>query len=415
MADSPFKPGTRVHDQSADDDSDLAIVVACPDLPAGEYEIGDTGQTVADYNPDCDPSTPVVSVAFQPALDASPLDWQPLLDTPTEFADHVAAHDIQTYTYPATRLNAVPNNDPLAAENETENATGDDNPDTHGDSDSQPTPVADPPPISDTPPTSPEGPPSPSPHPTSPSLTPTPVTPKMIEPDLTVQTDTALPADASPTSVTAWFDGLCEPTNPDGHGAYGVVVDVDGDTVYEAAAYLGDGGSDWTMTNNVAEYAAAIAALRYIAERSLLADTHLTLTGDSQLVIRQLTGQYAVNSRRLHPLWQAAHDLVRDLDADPQWVPREQNEHADRLSRTAYHKHVTQPARDARKQRAWEETIPIEHLDGTQYRVKNTYIVDLDDESCTCPDYEHRGQPCKHLYAVKDATADADNSADADP
>ena len=323
MSDSPFKPGARVRDQSGDDDSDLAIVVACPELPAGEYEIEDTGQTVADYNPDCDPSTPVVEVVFLPALDASPLDWTTL--PPDELADQVAGYDLQTYAYPVSRLAHITD----AVSDETENS--------------------------------------------------------------------------APANVTAWFDGLCEPTNPGGHGAYGLLVEADGEIVHETAEYLGTGDGDSTMTNNITEYEAAIAALEYVA--ATYPTANITLKGDSQLVIRQLIGQYSVNSPRLRSLWRNAHTLVRDLDVSLEWVPREQNERADRLSRTAYHEHVTRPAREAREQRAHHEDMTIEHLEDAQYSVKDMYIVDLDDESCTCPDYEYRGQPCKHLYAVKDASS----------
>lgn len=324
MPESPFEPGDCVLDQSGDDDGDLAVVVACPALSASEYEIENTGQTVDDYNPDCDPSTPVVEVVFRPALDASPFDWTTL--PPDELADRVTDHDLRTYAYPTSRLARVSDTTSNTAES------------------------------------------------------------------------------ATPATVTAWFDGLCEPTNPGGHGTYGLFVEADGEIVHEAAEYLGTGDGDTTMTNNIAEYEAAIAGLEYVADTYPTAD--VTLKGDSQLVIRQLDGQYSVNSPRLRPLWRAAHTLVRDLDVTLEWIPREHNERADELSRSAYHENVTKPAREARERRARDEEMAIEHIEGARYRVKDTYVVDLNDESCTCPDFEFRGQPCKHIYAVEDAASD---------
>lgn len=323
MPESSFTPGDRVRDRGGDDDADLAVVIACPTIPADEYEIEDTGQTVADYNPDCDSDTPVVEIVFQPALEASPINWQ--AHSPDTLAEQIAAHDIQTYAYPATRLEQVATTPPAAE------------------------------------------------------------------------------ATTSPPTVTAWFDGLCEPTNPGGHGAYGIVVEVDGEIVYDAAAYLGTGG-DTTMTNNVAEYEAAIAALEYVVTNYSTPD--VTLKGDSQLIIRQLTGQYNVNSSRLRPLWRRAHTLVQELDATLEWVPREQNERADERSRDAYHEHVTKPAREARKQRAHQEDMTIKQLDSDRYRVKDQYVVNQNDESCTCPDYQHRCQPCKHILAVNAEISD---------
>lgn len=200
-------------------------------------------------------------------------------------------------------------------------------------------------------------------------------------------------------TVRAWFDGLCEPVNPGGHGACGVIVECDGERVHEAARYLGPGDDDEVMTNNVAEYRAVITALEYLATEYPAAD--VTILGDSQLIIRQLNGRYAIRSSRLRPLWQRARSLLEDLDVTLEWVPREKNEQADALSREAYHEHVTAPEKEKRRQRARTEDMRIEPVGSDQFRVKDTYVVDLDDESCTCPNYRHRGRPCKHIYAVK--------------
>lgn len=52
----------------------------------------------------------------------------------------------------------------------------------------------------------------------------------------------------------------------------------------------------------------------------------------------------------------------------------------------------------------------IEHLDGWRWRIpscsgENVYIVDLQSQSCQCPDYHRRQLPCKHVYAGSIARA----------
>jgi ribonuclease HI len=59
--------------------------------------------------------------------------------------------------------------------------------------------------------------------------------------------------------------------------------------------------------------------------------------GDSQLVIRQLNGEYAVKSPRIAPLYARVKELLRFFhNVKLEWVPRELNAEADALSRAAY-------------------------------------------------------------------------------
>jgi ribonuclease HI len=196
--------------------------------------------------------------------------------------------------------------------------------------------------------------------------------------------------------VTIWFDGACEPVNPGGHGTYGIVVEQGGEIVHKERGYIGE---DEGITNNVAEYEALVAALEHT--RAEYPDAPVTVYGDSQLVIRQLTGEYAVRSPRLRPLWQDARRLANQLDVEFEWVPREQNERADALSREAYYEQTQQGELDKRRERAANEPMQITPLGDETYEVKGTYTVDLTARSCTCPDYENRGLPCKHIFKVE--------------
>ena len=133
--------------------------------------------------------------------------------------------------------------------------------------------------------------------------------------------------------VIVHFDGLCEPRNPGGVATYGVVAYRDGVVVHEEHGLASEPGPD--STNNVAEYTGLHRALEWVIANA--ADEPVVVRGDSQLAVRQMTGQYAVNAPRIVPLHAAA---VKLWSAVPkvtfEWVKRDLNEHADRLSKKAY-------------------------------------------------------------------------------
>lgn len=102
-----------------------------------------------------------------------------------------------------------------------------------------------------------------------------------------------------------------------------MVSDSDGAVLAEEGRYIGE------ATNNVAEYKALLLALELA--RSLGA-TAVDVINDSELVARQIGGQYKVKNPGLRPLWQQAMDELRSFD---RWsvrnVPRAQNARADEL------------------------------------------------------------------------------------
>lgn len=112
--------------------------------------------------------------------------------------------------------------------------------------------------------------------------------------------------------------------NP-GPAASGVVIESadDGKLLFEAGVYLG------RATNNVAEYSGLVTALKAAAELEVKeADVY----SDSELLVRQMTGQYRVKSAGLIPLYQEAAQLARRLDrCDYHHVRREDNTRADLL------------------------------------------------------------------------------------
>ena len=82
-------------------------------------------------------------------------------------------------------------------------------------------------------------------------------------------------------------------------------------------------------TNNVAEYRALIAGLEAAARHGA---SPLTVCMDSELVVRQMTGEYRVRHAGLKPLHEAARQAAAKIAAVTyRAVPREDNAHADRL------------------------------------------------------------------------------------
>ena len=102
-----------------------------------------------------------------------------------------------------------------------------------------------------------------------------------------------------------------------------VLTDPEGRPVESNADYLG------TATNNTAEYRALIAGLEAAARRG--ADP-LVVCMDSELVVRQMTGEYRVKHPALKPLHAAAHAAAGGIaKVEYRAVPREENALADRL------------------------------------------------------------------------------------
>ena len=101
----------------------------------------------------------------------------------------------------------------------------------------------------------------------------------------------------------------------------------EGTLLYEAACFLGK------RTNNAAEYLALIEALR---QARRWGQQPLCVYSDSQLLVRQMTGEYEVRSSKLAPLYREAQMLLLHV---PGWsfrhVRREENQRADELANMA--------------------------------------------------------------------------------
>ncbi len=85
-------------------------------------------------------------------------------------------------------------------------------------------------------------------------------------------------------------------------------------------------------TNNQAEYRALIEGLRGV---SRFKPAHVEVRMDSELVVRQVQGQYKVKNEGLKPLFLEVQEAIRGLKCTFHHVPREKNKEADRLANEA--------------------------------------------------------------------------------
>ncbi|MBM3676913.1 MAG: ribonuclease HI family protein [Actinobacteria bacterium] len=122
--------------------------------------------------------------------------------------------------------------------------------------------------------------------------------------------------------ATLYTDGGAR-GNP-GPAAYAFVLEAEDGTVLDAR-----GEAMGVATNNVAEYSALIAGLRRAAE---VGAHELEVRSDSELMVKQMRGDYRVKNRALQDLFLEASKLARQLDrVEYTHVRREQNTLADRL------------------------------------------------------------------------------------
>lgn len=111
--------------------------------------------------------------------------------------------------------------------------------------------------------------------------------------------------------------------NPGPAASGAVLLDPSGAIIEEVGAYIG------IATNNVAEWKALVLGLEAAAKRGVL---RLAVRLDSELVVKQLRGEYRVKHAGLQPYYRRAQQLIRSFaEVDVRHVPRAQNVLADTL------------------------------------------------------------------------------------
>lgn len=122
--------------------------------------------------------------------------------------------------------------------------------------------------------------------------------------------------------------------NPGPAGSGAVVYDDKGKTIKEASLYLGH------KTNNYAEYSAVILGLETLAKhfgKAKCKDLNVEVRMDSELICKQLNGEYQIKEESLFPLFIKVHNLLVSTFPHVSFVhvPREENAQADRLANEA--------------------------------------------------------------------------------
>lgn len=125
------------------------------------------------------------------------------------------------------------------------------------------------------------------------------------------------------TTAILWTDGAAR-GNPGPAGCGAILKTPDGRVLAEESQYVGH------TTNNVAEYRALLLGL----ERALASGIRkIEVRADSELLIKQLRGEYRVRNEGLRPLFEEAKALLeRFEEATLSHVRRELNTEADRLA-----------------------------------------------------------------------------------
>jgi ribonuclease HI len=130
--------------------------------------------------------------------------------------------------------------------------------------------------------------------------------------------------------ASGWIVAYCDGGSrgnpgPAGFGVY--IQDEAGKVLAEESEYLG------ARTNNFAEYSALLAAIEFAISHG---HRRLRVISDSELIVKQMKGQYRVNSPELRPLHEQARRRILALEKfEIRHVLREKNRHADRLANLA--------------------------------------------------------------------------------
>jgi ribonuclease HI len=136
-----------------------------------------------------------------------------------------------------------------------------------------------------------------------------------------------------------WYTAHCDGGSrgnpgPAGYGA--VIEDPKGQVVARLSAFLGP------QTNNYAEYKGLLAVLAWSKEHHV---RQLRVISDSELMVKQMKGQYKVASPVLRPLWEEAKGLARHLERfEMRHTLRGGNKEADQLANEAIDKGTGRPA-----------------------------------------------------------------------
>jgi probable phosphoglycerate mutase len=145
--------------------------------------------------------------------------------------------------------------------------------------------------------------------------------------------------DDAPSSPAGWYTAHCDGGsrgNPGPAGFGAVIESPDGQVAARLSHFLGN------QTNNYAEYSGLLAVLEWALKHGV---KYLRVFSDSELMVRQMKGQYKVRKASLKPLWEEARRRAAWLERfEIRHTLRGGNKEADRLANEAMDKGMGSPA-----------------------------------------------------------------------
>lgn len=123
--------------------------------------------------------------------------------------------------------------------------------------------------------------------------------------------------------LTIYTDGACK-GNPGPGGVGAIFFDKNKNLIDKFNKYIGN------TTNNIAEYKALIYSLEIAIKKKYLA---VQVFSDSQLMVKQINGEYKVKDKKLQSLIMEVYSLIKNFkDFKISYIPREKNELANELA-----------------------------------------------------------------------------------
>lgn len=119
------------------------------------------------------------------------------------------------------------------------------------------------------------------------------------------------------------FDGSATP-NPGNMNIGGIIKDDLGKVVAQFSENVGEG------TNNLAE---ALALKKVCEILVYLRASKAQIIGDSELIVKQINGEYKIRNQNLKVIAKDIKSLLKNIEYNLSWVPRNKNKEADTLSK----------------------------------------------------------------------------------
>lgn len=136
-------------------------------------------------------------------------------------------------------------------------------------------------------------------------------------------------------NIRIHFDGACNNKLDNPPIGMGVAVFIDNKYDEESSLAWGRHSKQWKDTSNVAEWLAAIEALRLAQGfKKVYKGCNVEIVGDSQVICYQFSGKYQIKHKPLRGYYNEAHKIAKQIGiVELRWVVREENKEADKLSK----------------------------------------------------------------------------------